>query len=97
MTFLPLDEAIADPKSPTTDWGHHVGSSSGLINDLVYITDLANLDQFSTIPCLRLLPEQGHHHNGDQAVRRPRVICSIRGRRFVTLGLVYIEVGDGLI
>ena len=28
------------------------------------------------------LPGQGHHHNGDQAVRRPDMMCSICGRRF---------------
>ena len=27
---------------------------------------------------------QGHHHNGDQAARRPNVMCSICGRRFAT-------------
>ena len=28
------------------------------------------------------LIKQGHHHNGDQAARRPHVMCSICGRRF---------------
>ena len=28
--------------------------------------------------------KQGHHHNGDQAVRRPHMMCSICGRRFTT-------------
>ena len=27
---------------------------------------------------------QGHHHNGDQAVRQPHMMCSISGRQFVT-------------
>ena len=26
--------------------------------------------------------QQGHHHNGDQAARRPHMMCSICGRRF---------------
>ena len=28
--------------------------------------------------------QQAHHHNGDQAARRPRMTCSIFGRRFTT-------------
>ena len=28
--------------------------------------------------------QQGHHHNGDQAARRPHVMCSICVRRFAT-------------
>ena len=28
--------------------------------------------------------KQGHHHNGNQAARRPAVMCSICGRRFTT-------------
>ena len=27
---------------------------------------------------------QGHHHNGEQAARRPDMMCSICGRRFAT-------------
>ena len=30
------------------------------------------------------LSEQGHHHNGDQTVRRPHMMCSICGRQFTT-------------
>ena len=30
------------------------------------------------------ISKQGHHHNGDQAARRPRMMCSICGRRFAT-------------
>ena len=29
-----------------------------------------------------LFTKQGHHHNGDQAARRPNMMCSICGRRF---------------
>ena len=36
--------------------------------------------------------EQGHHHNGDQAARRPRMMCSICGRRFTTLRLGYVGI-----
>ena len=33
-----------------------------------------------------LYTKQGHHHhNGDQAARRPHMMCSISGRRFATL------------
>ena len=30
------------------------------------------------------LYKQGHYHNGDQAARRPHMMCSICGRRFTT-------------
>ena len=38
---------------------------------------------------------QGHHHNGDQAVRRPHMMCSICGRRFAIpwLGTWESEMG----
>ena len=29
--------------------------------------------------------KQGHHHKGDQAARRPHMMCSIFGRRFTTI------------
>ena len=30
------------------------------------------------------MQQQGHHHNGDQAARRPHMLCSICGRWFTT-------------
>ena len=40
--------------------------------------------------------KQGHRHNGDQAARRPHVMCSeVTDLR--PLGLGYVRVGDELI
>ena len=33
---------------------------------------------------IRRLGKQGHHHDGDQAARRPDMMCSISGRPFTT-------------
>ena len=40
---------------------------------------------------------EGHRHNGDQAARRPHVMCSVCGRWFATPRFGWRGVDDGLI
>ena len=47
--------------------------------------------------CSQLNTKQGYHHNGDQAARRPQMMCSVCGPRFVTPWFGFVGVGDGLI
>ena len=37
----------------------------------------------------RYITKQYYHHNGDQAARRPYIVCSISGRQFGDLNILY--------
>ena len=52
----------------------------------------------ASIPVRILSPcqnEQGYHHTGDQAARRPHMMCSFCGRRFATHRLG-VRMGSGI-
>ena len=50
----------------------------------IKLTDSIFTPLYFRHPVLPQPHQQGHHHNGDQAARRPSMMCSICGRRFTT-------------
>ena len=67
---------------------HHIEAEQTFVNKS-FITKTVKITQTLigcdcctdlTLACL----EQGHHHNCDQASRRPHMMCSICGCRFAT-------------
>ena len=61
------------------------GVSTGIFNGTPFKQDFVRKDQTgASILSRDKQMEQGHHHNGGQAARRPQMMCSTCGRRFAT-------------
>ena len=49
---------------------------------IIHVTMFKCTKTFNFVSCPERQTWQGHHHNGDQAARRPNMMHSISGRRF---------------